>query len=141
MHQLIPVICGLLFGAGLAMSGMTDTARVLGFLDIAGEWDPSLVFVMAGAVTTAAIGFHLVQRRQRPFYGTEFHLPQKTALDKPLVIGAAIFGVGWGLYGYCPGPAVAALVYGDLKTLVFLLAMLIGMAAAYSRSRWVPNFG
>ena len=128
MHQLIPIVCGLLFGAGLAMSGMTDTTRVLGFLDIAGTWNPSLAFVMAGAVTTAAIGFYLVGRRPRPFYGTEFHLPQKTDLDKSLIIGAAIFGVGWGLYGYCPGPAVAALVYGDLKTLVFVSAMILGMA-------------
>jgi uncharacterized protein len=136
MHQLIPIVCGLLFGAGLAMSGMTDTSRVLGFLDIAGRWDPSLALVMGGAVITAAIGFHLVRRRARPFFGAEFHLPQKTAVDKPLLIGAAIFGVGWGLYGYCPGPVLAALVYGDLKTLVFVLAMVLGMAAVnFSRRR------
>lgn len=131
MQQLISIICGLLFGAGLAMSGMTDTARVLGFLDIAGAWDPSLMLVMAGAVTTAALGFYWARRRPRPFYGTAYLLPQKVTLDKPLILGAGIFGVGWGLYGYCPGPAVAALAYGDLKALVFLSAMLAGMAVAH----------
>lgn len=130
MNKLIPLLCGLLFGAGLAMSGMTDTAKVLGFLDIFGHWDPTLAFVMGGAVATTLVGFRLVLRRSAPVCETEFQLPQKKTLDRPLLMGAAIFGIGWGAYGYCPGPSLSAMVYLDGKTFVFVIAMLVGMALA-----------
>lgn len=131
MNKLIPLLCGLLFGAGLAMSGMTDTARVLGFLDIFGDWDPTLAFVMGGAVVTTLVGFRFVLRRSAPVCEAEFQLPQKKTLDRPLLMGAAIFGIGWGAYGYCPGPGLAAMVYLDSKTFVFVIAMLLGMALAH----------
>ena len=130
MNKLMPLLCGLLFGVGLAMSGMTDTARVLGFLDIFGDWDPTLGFVMAGAVLVTLIGYRWVLRRATPVYEKAFQLPPRNTLDRPLVIGAALFGIGWGLYGYCPGPALAALVYLDGKTCVFVLAMIAGMTLA-----------
>ncbi|HEY7885062.1 MAG TPA: YeeE/YedE family protein [Cellvibrionaceae bacterium] len=139
MNKLIPLLAGLLFGVGLAMSGMTDTAKVLGFLDLFGNWDPTLAFVMGGAVATTLIGFRLVLRQSKPVCESEFQLPKNNKLDKPLLIGAAIFGIGWGVYGYCPGPGLAALVYLDGKTLVFVVALLIGMLLAHqtSQKEWI----
>ncbi len=130
MNKLIPLLCGLLFGAGLAMSGMTDTAKVLGFLDIAGQWDPTLAFVMGGAVVSTLVGFRLVLRRSAPVCEEAFQLPAKKSLDRPLLLGAAIFGIGWGAYGYCPGPGLSAMVYLDGKTFVFVAAMLLGIVLA-----------
>lgn len=120
-------LAGLIFGIGLALSGMLDPARVLGFLDITGgRWDPTLVFVLGGAVGVAAIGFALTQRRAAPVYDESFHIPQAT-LDARILGGAAMFGVGWGLVGYCPGPAIASIGYAGTPTALFSLAMVGGM--------------
>lgn len=130
MKAIAGLISGLIFGLGLAMSGMTDTAKVIGFLDIFGHWVPDLAFVMGGAVLVTLIAFRWVLRRDRPLLDERFHLPTSTTLDGRLIGGATIFGVGWGVYGYCPGPALAALVYGNLDTLIFVVAMLVGMSIA-----------
>ncbi|WP_020405978.1 DUF6691 family protein [Hahella ganghwensis] len=127
MTQLIALICGTLFGIGLAISGMTDTHKVLGFLDLFGTWDPTLVFVMGGAVVTTFVGFHIVQKQARPAFASSFSLPVNKNIDRPLLIGAALFGIGWGLYGYCPGPAISSLAYLRPESLVFVLAMVTGM--------------
>jgi uncharacterized membrane protein YedE/YeeE len=121
-------LAGLLFGIGLALSGMLDPARVIGFLDIAGgAWDPTLVFVLAGAVGVTAIGYGLAGLRKAPIYGESFQLPTTTAIDGRLLGGAALFGIGWGLVGYCPGPAVAAIGFAGTPTAVFCLALVGGM--------------
>ncbi|GJE75425.1 DUF6691 family protein [Methylorubrum suomiense] len=120
---------GLLFGLGLSLSGMLDPARVQGFLDVGGAWDPTLIFVLGGAVSVALAGFALARRLPRPVLDTRFDLPARRRIDAPLIGGAALFGVGWGLSGLCPGPAVAALSTGALPILVFVPAMLVGMAA------------
>lgn len=124
-----PVASGTLFGAGLAISGMTDPSRVKGFLDIFGQWDPTLAFVMAGAVLVTAIAWRIRQRMPRPLFGPVFAFPTRRDIDAPLVIGAIMFGVGWGLAGLCPGPAVAALALRPLAILPFIAAMLAGMVA------------
>lgn len=129
MKNLAALACGLLFGAGLALSGMTDTAKVLGFLDLFGHWVPDLAFVMGGAVCVTLVSFRFVLKR-RPLLAPSFSLPTRTDLDPRLLAGAALFGVGWGVYGYCPGPALSALVYLDPATLVFVASMLVGMALA-----------
>jgi uncharacterized membrane protein YedE/YeeE len=130
MKALVALLAGILFGVGLAMSGMTDTAKVLGFLDITGAWDPDLMFVMGGAVAVTLACFPLILKRVGPIFGDTFHVPTNRIIDRRLLTGAALFGVGWGIYGYCPGPALSALVYADMKTLIFVLAMLAGMALA-----------
>jgi len=130
MKPLLALLAGCLFGFGLAMSGMTDTAKVLGFLDITGAWDPDLMFVMGGAVLVTLVCFRPILRRSGPLFDDSFHVPQKNHVDPRLLSGAALFGIGWGIYGYCPGPALSALVYGDTNTLVFVAAMLAGMALA-----------
>jgi uncharacterized membrane protein YedE/YeeE len=119
---------GLLFGIGLIVSGMTDPGKVLGFLDLAGNWDPSLMFVMGGATLVAAIGFGLARRRGRTLTGAPIRLPTATAIDRRLVIGSLVFGAGWGLAGFCPGPALASLGTGRSEPLLFSLAMIAGMA-------------
>ena len=121
---------GLLFGAGLSISGMINPAKVIGFLDLAGKWDPSLAFVMLGGLAVTAIGYRTVLRRNRPMFEQGFTLPTRSDIDRPLLLGAGLFGIGWGLGGYCPGPALAGLGFGNTETLVFVVAMLIGMLAA-----------
>jgi len=128
-RTLLSLVAGLLFGLGLAISRMIDPAKVLGFLDISGNWDPSLAFVMAGAVSIAAVGFQLGARQARPLFDTDFHGSTRTAVDRPLVVGAALFGIGWGLIGYCQGPALASLLLGRRETWIFVSAMILGMAA------------
>jgi uncharacterized membrane protein YedE/YeeE len=118
---------GLIFGLGLIISGMINPAKVLNFLDIAGTWDPSLALVMAGAVITAFGGYRLAQRRDAPLIADSFHLPAVASIDRRLILGSAIFGLGWGLGGYCPGPAVTALAWLAPGTLIFIPAMLAGM--------------
>jgi len=128
VNAVAALVAGLLFGFGLAFSGMTDTGKVLGFLDIAGAWDPTLIFVMGSAVLVTLLSFRWVLRRPRPLFATAFHLPTARQIDPRLLGGATLFGIGWGLYGYCPGPALTALIYGRPDTLYFVLAMLAGMA-------------
>lgn len=130
MAILANLVSGLLFGAGLVVSGLINPAKVLNFLDVAGSWDPSLAFTMAGAVVTAAIGYRLVFARGRPLLEPAFQTPSASAIDQPLVAGAALFGIGWGLVGYCPGPAVAGLALGGTPTLIFVIAMVAGMVLA-----------
>ena len=130
MKGLTALVCGLIFGIGLAMSGMTDTAKVIGFLDIFGQWVPDLAFVMGGAVLVTLVAFRLVLRRNGPLLADRFQLPTKTTLDGRLLGGAALFGIGWGIYGYCPGPAISALAYLNTDTFIFVAAMLSGMAIA-----------
>ncbi len=125
---LISLATGILFGAGLALGGMTDPARVRGFLDIFGDWDPTLAFVMGGAVIVMAIAWRLVPRMAEPFAAEEFHLPTKSDLTPHLVGGAALFGIGWGIAGLCPGPGIAALVIEPAAAATFVVAMLAGMA-------------
>lgn len=127
---LAGLLAGLLFGVGLSLSGMINPAKVIGFLDIAGAWDPSLAFVMLGAVGVTAIGYKVTLRRGAPLLEPGFSLPSRRDLDAPLLIGAALFGAGWGLAGYCPGPAIAGLGFAKIETVAFVAAMLVGMIAA-----------
>jgi len=127
MKNFVGLIAGLVFGLGLIISGMADPAKVLNFLDIFGTWDPSLAFVMGGGILVAMPGFWLVTQAYAPLLGDRFHLPTKTDLDPRLLTGAAIFGVGWGLGGFCPGPALTALPVAATGTLVFVPMMLAGM--------------
>jgi uncharacterized membrane protein YedE/YeeE len=128
MSGFLPALfAGTLLGAGLALSDMINPARVLAFLDIAGAWDPTLVFVMAGAVAAAAIGYAASRRMNRPFFGARFYIPENRVLERRLVLGSALFGIGWGLVGICPGPAVASLVFGLWQPWLFFCAMLAGM--------------
>ncbi len=118
---------GLLFGLGLIISGMTNPAKVIGFLDLFGAWDPSLAFVMAGAILIGSVGFALAKKRHRSLLGAPMHLPTATKLDKRLLLGSLAFGVGWGIAGFCPGPAIVSAAAGQPKAWIFLVAMLVGM--------------
>jgi len=129
MSIFVHAIAGLIFGIGLVISGMANPAKVQNFLDIAGLWDPSLAFVMGAAVIVTFLGYRLAFARGAPVLEDKFHLPTATAIDARLVIGAGLFGIGWGLAGYCPGPALTALSLLAPGTLVFLVAMLAGLAA------------
>ena len=124
------LFAGAVFGAGLAISGLINPAKVNAFLDIAGDWDPSLAFVMLGAVIVTAIGYRLVWRRGRPLLEQAFALPTRRDIDPNLLVGAALFGIGWGLGGVCPGPGLAGLGFGATETLAFVAAMIVGMFAA-----------
>lgn len=121
------LLTGVIFGAGLALSDMINPARVLAFLDILGAWDPTLAFVMAGALVPSAIAYLIVRRMPQPLLDKAFSIPENRVVDRQLLTGGAIFGMGWGLVGYCPGPALAGLVYGTWQTWVFAAAMLAGM--------------
>jgi len=118
---------GVLFGWGLIISGMSNPQKILGFLDLAGNWDPSLIFVMLGAVLVGLGGFYVVSKRTEAFFGGALHIPTRRDITKPLIVGSLIFGAGWGIAGFCPGPALVALGSGHLKALVFIAAMLVGM--------------
>ena len=128
LRTLAALFSGLVFGLGLAVSGMMNPAKVIGFLDVAGDWDPTLAFVMVGALLVAVSAYRFIPKRPRPVLEEGFSLPTKKALDAPLVGGSALFGVGWGLVGFCPGPAVAALGTGLAPVFAFVAAMLAGMA-------------
>lgn len=128
MRTLIALLSGMLFGAGLALSGMADPARVRAFLDLLGPWDPTLAFVMAGAILPMAFAWLVQRRLERPLADTAFNLPETRRLDGRLALGAVLFGVGWGLAGLCPGPALANLALAPLSVAPFILAMLAGMA-------------
>ena len=127
MQRAFEFLTGLLFGIGLIVSGMSDPGKVLGFLDVAGAWDPSLAFVMAGAIAVGVGAFAVARRRTTAFLGGAIRLPTATAIDRPLVIGSLVFGAGWGLAGFCPGPALVALGAGYWQAAVFTLAMVAGM--------------
>jgi uncharacterized membrane protein YedE/YeeE len=121
------LLAGLLFGLGLILSGMANPAKVLGFLDLAGRWDPSLAFVMAGAIAIGAVAFRVARTRTSTLLGAPIKLPTAQQIDRRLLVGGLLFGVGWGIAGFCPGPALVALGMGDIKAVVFVCAMLAGM--------------
>ena len=128
MNAVSAFAVGLVFGVGLIVSGMTDPSKIIGFLDLAGTWDPSLAFVMGGAVLVGVIAFRFARRRAVSFLGGAMHLPTARQIDRPLILGSLAFGVGWGLAGYCPGPAVVSFGAGQDKAVVFVIAMVAGMA-------------
>ena len=130
MSLIFSLLAGVIFGAGLTVSDMVNPARVSNFLDFAGNWDPTLIFVMAGGLAVTTLGYKFIFRRNSPMVDEQFHLPTQRQIDLPLVGGAALFGVGWGLAGICPGPALTDLVTLEPKVLVFIAAMLVGMIAA-----------
>ncbi|MGO4476341.1 DUF6691 family protein [Massilia sp. 2TAF26] len=128
MPTVTAFIAGLLFGSGLILSGMSNPAKVLAFLDLAGRWDPSLLFVMLGAILVAAVAFRAGGERAHTVLGATIHLPGARHIDARLILGSVVFGVGWGLVGYCPGPALTSLGVGGWPTLLFVAAMIAGMA-------------
>ena len=129
-RNLAGLVCGIIFGVGLSIGGMIDPGKVIGFLDFTGKWDPSLAFVMGGALGVALIGYKMAFRREAPLFDTGFHVPSHTVVDRKLVLGSATFGIGWGIAGYCPGPAIAALSSFSLNPLVFFLCFIAGSYAA-----------
>jgi uncharacterized membrane protein YedE/YeeE len=139
MRILLGFAAGLVFGLGLVLSGMSDPAKVINFLDLAGAWDPSLAFVMGGAVVTTFAGYRLAWRRRAPVLMAAFDVPSSTAVDRPLLTGAALFGLGWGIGGFCPGPAWTALPLLAPGTLAFLPAMLLGLWLG-GRAKTYPFF-
>ena len=126
LRILASLFCGVLFGLGLAVSQMINPAKVIGFLDVTGNWDPSLALVMLGAVSVMGVAQLLILRRSAPLLEPRFQLPRDTAIDTRLIAGSAVFGIGWGLSGFCPGPAIASIPLGDPKVLVFVLAIVAG---------------
>ncbi len=127
---LMALVAGVIFSLGLMISGMANPAKVQNFLDVAGQWDPSLAFVMIGAIGVGAVAFRIAGKRSKPLVADTFSLPTRTDIDKPLLAGAAIFGIGWGLAGYCPGPAIASISIGATTTFFFVISMLAGMILA-----------
>ncbi|MBE9044025.1 YeeE/YedE family protein [Pleurocapsales cyanobacterium LEGE 10410] len=128
-QKLIALLSGLLFGFGLSLSQMIDRDRVLGFLDVSGDWDPTLLFVLGGAVGVTVIAFRFVLRLPQPIFASKFYLPTRKDIDLPLILGAAIFGIGWGIAGYCPGPGITALVLGIPNPVLFIMAFILGSLA------------
>ena len=126
-HRISEFFVGLLFGLGLIISGMTDPEKVIGFLDISGAWDPSLALVMAGAIAVGFFAFAIAKKRTVNFLGGALHLPKSNQIDKPLIIGAVLFGAGWGLAGFCPGPALVSMASGQVKGALFMVFMVAGM--------------
>ena len=129
MTVFTSMLAGLVFGLGLIVSGMADPAKVLGFLDLGGDWDPSLAFVMAGAIAVGALAFAVARKRTVSFLGATMKLSTSRDIDRRLVIGSVLFGIGWGVAGFCPGPGLVSLGMGEVKALVFVVAMLLGMGA------------
>lgn len=138
MPTITALLAGLMFGLGLLVSGMADPAKVLGFLDLAGPWDPSLALVMVGAIAVGTVAFAVAKRRHRSFLGLDMRLPTARQIDRRLIGGSLLFGAGWGLAGFCPGPALTALGMGEAKAAVFVAAMLAGMAAYEGLQRRRP---
>ena len=128
MQIITALATGLIFGLGLILSGMTDPSKVIGFLDLAGPWDPSLAFVMGGAILVGVIAYQFARGRKTSYFGDPMRLPTAEQIDRRLVLGGLAFGAGWGLAGYCPGPALVSVMQGGTKPLIFVLAMLAGMA-------------
>jgi len=137
LHRIAEFVVGLLFGSGLMLSGMTDPGKVIGFLDLFGTWDPSLALVMGGAIMVGFFAFTVAKKRTSNFLGGALHLPTNMGLDKKLVMGSLLFGAGWGLAGFCPGPALVSMADGQPKALLFVLAMLVGMLGFELMDRFV----
>jgi len=137
LHHVTEFAVGLLFGLGLILSGMTDPGKVIGFLDLFGSWDPSLALVMGGAILVGIFAFTMAKKRTTTFLGGVLRFPTNMDIDKKLVIGSLMFGTGWGLAGFCPGPALVSMASGQPKALVFVLAMLVGMLGFELMNRFV----
>jgi uncharacterized protein len=137
MNAFAAFAAGLVFGVGLLLSGMTDPSKVIGFLDLAGSWDPSLLFVMGGGIVVGAFAFHIAGKRAHAFFGGAMHLPQARDIDNRLVGGSLVFGVGWGLAGFCPGPALVSFGAGQEKAAIFTAAMLGGMLIYQAAERLI----
>ena len=137
MNRLTEFLVGLLFGLGLILSGMTDPGKIIGFLDVFGAWDPSLAFVMMGAIAVGFVAFALAKKRTTTILGGSLRLPTTNHIDKRLIIGSTVFGIGWGLAGFCPGPALVSMASGQIQALWFVSAMVAGMLAyeAFERGR------
>ena len=135
MTSFVALISGIIFGLGLAVSGMTDTAKVQGFLDLFGNWVPDLMFVMGGALIVSAIAYQIAKKKIRPMLRNSFDLPQNKTIDQKLITGSVIFGVGWGLYGLCPGPALTHVL--SQEGLLFVAAMLVGMLVSYQIKKFI----
>ena len=127
MNKIAALISGLLFGAGLTISGMVNPMKILNFLDLSGSFDPTLIFVMGAGLLITMIGYHLIFRQPKPWFAAEFQIPTLRSIDVRLVAGAVLFGLGWGLSGFCPGPAIASLVFGHIESFIFVFAMAAGM--------------
>lgn len=136
LRVIVALVAGLLFGLGLTVSQMVNPAKVIGFLDVAGDWDASLAFVMAAAIPVTTVGYLLAGRFRSPLAAPAFNLPTRRDIDWPLVLGAILFGIGWGLVGYCPGPALASILLGNPISDLFVVSMLTGMAA-YSTAQFL----
>jgi uncharacterized membrane protein YedE/YeeE len=139
MINLAAWLAGLVFGIGLVVSGMANPAKVLGFLDLAGAWDPSLALVMGGAVAVGMVAFFIARQRTVSLLGAEMRVPASRDIDRGLALGSLLFGVGWGIAGFCPGPALVALGMGSSKALIFVVAMLAGMALFELLERFAPH--
>ncbi len=139
MRLLITFLIGLLFGLGIVISGMANPAKVLNFFDIAGTWDPSLAFVLGGAVITAFIGYRIVLKRPAPLFEDLYSLPSRTDLDWKLIGGSAVFGIGWGIAGFCPGAALPVLGTGQLPVIMFVVSLVVGMLAARRLEHWLGS--
>ncbi len=129
MARLAILISGVLFGAGVTISGMVNPMKVLNFMDLFGQWDPTLIFVMGAGLVVTFVGYRIVFKRSAPLFTAKFELPQSRLIDAKLLGGAALFGLGWGMTGFCPGPAVASLVFGRIESMMFVAAMALGMIA------------
>ena len=139
MQALASFLCGLIFGSGLMNSGMTQPAKVLGFLDVFGHWDPTLAFVMAGALAISSVGYALARRQIRPVIAAQHFWPKRTDIDRSLVVGSMLFGIGWGLAGLCPGPALENLASLSPRVFIFIMAMIAGMSVLDLWQRRVPS--
>lgn len=130
MNRIVSALfAGFLFGIGLALSSMIDPNKIINFLDFTGNWDPSLAFVILGALSVSLISFHFIYKRETPFFDDKFRLPTRTEIDTPILAGATLFGIGWGMAGYCPGPAIASLGIGIMSPAIFVIAMFAGFSA------------
>ena len=132
MTQIVALLIGAVFGGGLYLAGMTNPSKIVNFLDIAGTWDPSLIFVMGGGIPVAAIGFFILKKREKPLIFDEIQVPTHGVIDRPLVIGSVLFGVGWGVSGLCPGPAFASVLLEPAIIIPYLMALVLG-SLAYDR--------
>ena len=133
--MIVGFLCGAVFGLGLAISGMLNPAKVSAFLDLAGAWDPSLAFVMGGGLAVNLLAFRMMQKRETPLLAEQFDLSKAATIDRRLLVGSALFGVGWALGGLCPGPAIAALAYGSADAVLFFVCMLVGLHVSRSLKR------